>query len=105
MSEPYLRVHKINKTFKGVKALTDVDMEAHKSEVLGLAGINGAGKSTLMNVLAGIVIPEEGDIYPVSYTHLPSDGWTSTCTPIMKQIWRRAGSPGSGRRNSFRACG
>ena len=63
MSEPYLRVHKINKTFKGVKALTDVDMEAHKSEVLGLAGINGAGKSTLMNVLAGIVIPEEGDIY------------------------------------------
>lgn len=59
----YLVVEKVNKTFPGVKALVDVDLVAHKSEVLGLVGINGAGKSTLMNVLAGIIIPEEGNIY------------------------------------------
>jgi ABC-type sugar transport system ATPase subunit len=62
-NQAYLKVEKINKTFKGVKALIDVDMEAYKSEVLGIAGINGAGKSTLMNVLAGIVIPESGNIF------------------------------------------
>ena len=61
-TQAYLQVRNINKTFTGVKALTDVEMEACKGEVLGLAGINGAGKSTLMNVLAGIVIPEEGEI-------------------------------------------
>lgn len=53
----------IGKTFPGVKALDDVGIELYGGEVLGLVGENGAGKSTLMNVLNGIVQPDEGKIY------------------------------------------
>ena len=52
----------INKTFPGVKALTSVDFEISKGEVVALIGENGAGKSTLMNILGGVHQPDSGEI-------------------------------------------
>ena len=49
-----LELKGISKTFPGVKALSDVDLDLRPGEVLGLCGENGAGKSTLMKVLTGI---------------------------------------------------
>ncbi len=44
----------ITKTFPGVKALDQVNIEVEEGEIHALCGENGAGKSTLMNVLSGI---------------------------------------------------
>lgn len=44
----------ITKTFPGVKALDNVNLQVEKGEIHALVGENGAGKSTLMNVLSGI---------------------------------------------------
>jgi len=44
----------ITKTFPGVKALDQVNLQVEKGEIHALVGENGAGKSTLMNVLSGI---------------------------------------------------
>ncbi len=52
----------INKTFPGVHALSDARLELEKGEVHGLIGENGAGKSTLMNILAGLITPDRGEI-------------------------------------------
>ena len=52
----------INKTFPGVKALTSVDFEISKGEVVALIGENGAGKSTLFKALTGFVRPSRGRI-------------------------------------------
>ena len=49
--EILLRMEKISKTFPGVKALDEVDLEVYKGEVLALIGENGAGKTTLMEIL------------------------------------------------------
>ncbi|WP_276671819.1 sugar ABC transporter ATP-binding protein [Schaalia cardiffensis] len=49
-----LELKGISKTFPGVKALSDVDLDLRAGEILGLCGENGAGKSTLMKVLTGI---------------------------------------------------
>ncbi|WP_076465081.1 sugar ABC transporter ATP-binding protein [Actinomyces mediterranea] len=49
-----LELKGISKTFPGVKALSDVDLDLCAGEILGLCGENGAGKSTLMKVLTGI---------------------------------------------------
>ena len=54
----------ITKTFPGVKALDNVQLQVERGEIHALVGENGAGKSTLMNVLSGIYPygSYEGDI-------------------------------------------
>ena len=48
-----LRVRKLHKAFRGVKALAGVDVEVRRGEILGLLGPNGSGKSTFINVVSG----------------------------------------------------
>lgn len=54
----------ITKTFPGVKALDNVNLQVAEGEIHALVGENGAGKSTLMNVLSGVYPygSYEGDI-------------------------------------------
>ena len=64
MAKILLEMKNITKTFPGVKALDNVNLQIEEGEIHALVGENGAGKSTLMNVLSGIY-PHgtyEGDI-------------------------------------------
>ncbi|MEV6346848.1 multiple monosaccharide ABC transporter ATP-binding protein [Actinoplanes sp. NPDC051851] len=54
MTDTILRMSGITKTFPGVKALQDVNLEVRRGEILSICGENGAGKSTLMKVLSGV---------------------------------------------------
>jgi putative multiple sugar transport system ATP-binding protein len=49
-----LEMINITKTFPGVKALNNVNLQVQSGEIHSLCGENGAGKSTLMKVLSGI---------------------------------------------------
>ncbi|SDP90284.1 multiple monosaccharide ABC transporter ATP-binding protein [Phyllobacterium sp. YR620] len=49
-----LEMRNITKTFPGVKALNNVNLNVRKGEIHALVGENGAGKSTLMKVLSGV---------------------------------------------------
>lgn len=60
--EPLLKMEHISKSFPGVKALSDVQVDLRHGEVLALVGENGAGKSTLMKILTGIYQKDEGKI-------------------------------------------
>lgn len=51
------------KRFPGVIANDHVDFSLRRGEVHAIVGENGAGKTTLMNVLAGVVQPDEGDVH------------------------------------------
>jgi len=59
-----LEMKNITKTFPGVKALDNVNLQVEEGEIHALVGENGAGKSTLMNVLSGVYPygTYEGDI-------------------------------------------
>lgn len=61
----------ITKRFEGVEALVDVSFRHGSGRVLGLIGENGAGKSTLMNILGGVVQPDEGTMFLGRSTYAP----------------------------------
>jgi ABC-type sugar transport system ATPase subunit len=63
MEQELLRMVKINKSFPGVCALKDVDFDLYEGEIHALVGENGAGKSTLMNILAGMLQKDGGEIF------------------------------------------
>ncbi len=57
---PTLAMRGVSKTFPGVKALNEVQLQAWGGEVLALMGENGAGKSTLMKILSGAYQADAG---------------------------------------------
>jgi ABC-type sugar transport system ATPase subunit len=57
-----LTLNAISKSFPGVRALSDVNLEVRPGEIHGLVGENGAGKSTLIKIIAGAYAPDEGEI-------------------------------------------
>jgi len=57
-----LRAIGVSRSFEGIHALQDVDLELVPDEVVGLIGPNGAGKTTLVNVLTGFDLPSSGRI-------------------------------------------
>lgn len=57
-----LSMRGIGKSFPGVRALSDVQLDLSRGEVVALLGENGAGKSTLINILSGVFTSYEGQI-------------------------------------------
>ncbi|WP_395812740.1 multiple monosaccharide ABC transporter ATP-binding protein [Devosia sp.] len=54
MADTILEMRSITKTFPGVKALENVNLDVRAGEIHAIVGENGAGKSTLMKVLSGV---------------------------------------------------
>lgn len=53
----------LGKHFGGVYAVRDVSISVSDGEIVGLIGPNGAGKTSLMNVVSGVVVVDECDIF------------------------------------------
>ena len=63
MEDIKLRVEGIEKSFPGVKALSNISFAVRRGTVHALCGENGAGKSTLMKILTGLYKADAGQIY------------------------------------------
>ncbi len=59
---PLVALKGVTKRFGAVVANRAVDLAIRPGEVLALVGENGAGKSTIVNMLSGLLLPDEGSI-------------------------------------------
>ena len=57
-----LEIKGVNKTFGGLHALQDVNLQIEEGETHAIIGPNGAGKSTLLNCCIGRLIPDNGSV-------------------------------------------
>jgi ribose transport system ATP-binding protein len=89
MTSPLLTMSGVVKSFGGVQALRGVDFELRAGEIHALLGENGAGKSTLMNVLSGVVAPDEGSVAidgtPVRFAN-PREAQTAGIATIFQEL-------------------
>lgn len=60
--ELILQIRNLSKSFSGIPALENVQLNVQAGEVHALMGENGAGKSTLMRILIGLLQPDSGQI-------------------------------------------
>jgi len=57
-----LQCRGLRKSFGGLHAINDIDVDVEAGEILGLIGPNGAGKTTFVNLLTGDIPPTAGTI-------------------------------------------
>ena len=62
MENTVLHVADVHKSFAGLKALSDIDLEVREGTTHAIIGPNGAGKSTLLNVCIGRIEPDTGAV-------------------------------------------
>ncbi|WP_193198776.1 ABC transporter ATP-binding protein [Nostoc sp. MG11] len=63
MTEPLIELKGVSKSFGSHKVLDNVDLTIYRGEALGIIGPSGTGKSTVLRIIAGLLAPDEGEIY------------------------------------------
>jgi branched-chain amino acid transport system ATP-binding protein len=65
----------VTKTFGGIRALQDIDIDVETGTVHGLIGPNGSGKSTFFNVVSGVLPLTAGSVFfnDMDITNLRAD--------------------------------
>ena len=60
---PLLEVRGLSRSFRGLVALADYDLQLPSGAIHGVIGPNGAGKTTLFNLLSGFLRPTRGEVH------------------------------------------
>ncbi|MGB8699318.1 MAG: ATP-binding cassette domain-containing protein [Thermosynechococcaceae cyanobacterium] len=63
MTTPLIELKGISKQFRDYVVLDGVDLQIYPGDSLTILGPSGTGKSTLLRIMAGLLIPDAGDIY------------------------------------------
>lgn len=87
--DPLLDARAVVKRYQGVTALDGASLQVAEGEIHALLGGNGAGKSTLINVLSGLVRPDEGTVTLAGQTldlRTPSDAKSAGITTVHQEL-------------------
>ncbi len=88
-NEYRLEMSHITKSFEGIKALSDMQLQVKPGEIHALVGENGAGKSTLIRVLSGVHQPDSGEVKidgKVVHMNGPIDGILAGVSVIYQEF-------------------
>lgn len=73
--KPALKIKNLSKSFGGLRAAHDFELELGAKDIQGIIGPNGAGKTTVFNLITGVYKPDSGRIWLAEkdVTHFPAD--------------------------------
>ena len=57
-----LTIKNLRKRYGNFQALDGLNLEVADGELFGFVGPNGAGKTTTLKILAGLLVPDEGEV-------------------------------------------
>ncbi len=60
--EAVVELRGVSKSFGSLRVIQDLDLRVEEAEALGVVGPNGAGKTTMLNLIAGSLRPDAGEI-------------------------------------------
>lgn len=63
MREPLIELKGISKRFGEHTILDDIDLTLYRGEALVIIGPSGTGKSTILRIIAGLLLPDQGEIW------------------------------------------
>ena len=66
-SDAAIAIHGLTKTYSGLVAVDNLDLDIGRGEFFGLLGPNGAGKTTLIRILVGLCNPSGGSASIMGY--------------------------------------
>ena len=61
--EKLIELNKVYKSYGSLKVLEDISLQVFKGEIVSIIGPSGCGKTTILNMIAGIISPDEGQIW------------------------------------------
>jgi ABC-2 type transport system ATP-binding protein len=62
-----IRVQNLSKTFGDIRAVDHISFTVSRGELFGFLGPNGAGKTTAINMISGLLRPDEGTVFIEDY--------------------------------------
>ncbi len=62
-SPPLIELKGVSKSFDHQRVLDQIDLQIYTGEGLAIIGPSGTGKSTILRLIAGLIAPDEGEIY------------------------------------------
>ncbi len=60
--EKVIEIKNLSKIYKNGRGIIDINLEIHKGDIFGFLGPNGAGKTTAMEIMTGLIKPDNGDV-------------------------------------------
>ncbi|XZO01619.1 MAG: ABC transporter ATP-binding protein [Microcoleus sp.] len=77
MAEPLIELKGISKSFNQIPILDGVDLKIYRGEALAIIGPSGTGKSTILRIIAGLLVPDAGEVFVQGQRRI---GWVDDVT-------------------------
>lgn len=86
MNAPFIALRAVNKIYGQKIILKNISLSLYAGDFITLEGVNGAGKSSLLNVMAGLVKPDSGDVTLAENLRLAYMGHSTFVYPGMTAL-------------------